>query len=249
MQDVHSLLVPAELSLFLSFLLRGGGFRRCFTQGTFRSKPTAMPWVSCSYACACFSRRENARRSFAPRSCGTIAHSLIFAPRRRLPPPRCFTQGTFRSKPVATPWVSCSYACACFSHRENARRSFAPRSCGTIAHSLIFAPRRRLPPPFISRKALFAQNPRQRRGFLALMPAPAFRVAKMQDVLSLLVPAELSLFLSFLLRGGGFRRRCFTQGNFRSKPTAFAVGFLLLCLRLLFASRKCKTFFRSLRKV
>ena len=180
MQDVHSLLVPAELSLFLSFLLRGGGFHR-----------------------------------------------------------RCFTQGTFRSKPTATPWVSCSYACACSSRRENARRSFAPRSCGTIAHSLIFAPRRRLPPPFISRKALFAQNPWQRRGFLALMPAPAFRVTKMQDVLSLLVPAELSLILSFLLRGGGFRRRCFTQGNFRSKPTAFAVGFLLLCLRLLFASRKC----------
>ena len=82
-------------------------------------------------------------------------------------------------------WVSCSYACACFSRRENARRSFAPRSCGTIAHSLIFAPRRRLPPLFISRKTLFAQNPRQCRGFLALMPAPAFRVAKMLDVLSL----------------------------------------------------------------
>ena len=201
--------------------------------------------------CCSFARRENARRSFAPRfslRCKTIAHSLILLRgggfRRR-----CFTQGTFRSKPVATPWVSCSYACACFSRRENARRSFAPRSCGTIAHSLIFAPRRRLPPPFISRKAIFAQNPRQRRGFLALMPAPAFRVAKMLDVHSLLVPAELSLFLSFLLRGGGFRRRCFPQGTFRSKPTASAVGFLLLCLRLLFASRKCKTFFRYLRKV
>ena len=75
--------------------------------------------------------------------------------------------------------------CCSFSRRENARRSFAPRSCGTIAHSLIFAPRRRLPPLFIFRKALSAQNPWQRRGFLALMPAPAFRVAKMQDVHSL----------------------------------------------------------------
>ena len=126
MLDVHSLLVPAELSLILSFLLRGGGFRRrCFPQGTFRSKPTAMPWVSCPYACACFSRRENARRSFAPRSCGTIAHSLIFAPRRRLPPPLL------------------------------SARQFLLKTHGFC------------------------------RGFLALMPAPAFRVAKMQDVLSL----------------------------------------------------------------
>ena len=126
MQDVLSLLVPAELSLFLSFLLRGGGFRR-----------------------------------------------------------RCFTQGTFRSKPVATPWVSCSYACACFSRRENARRSFAPRSCGTIAHSLIFAPRRRLPPPLLSARQFSLKTHGFCRGFLALMPAPALRVAKMQDVLSL----------------------------------------------------------------
>ena len=127
MLDVHSLLVPAELSLILSFLLRG----------------------------------------------------------RRLPPLFIFRKAIFAQNPRLLPWVSCSYACACFSRRENARRSFAPRSCGTIAHSLIFAPRRRLPPPFIFRKALFAQNPRQRRGFLALMPAPALRVAKMQDVLSL----------------------------------------------------------------
>ena len=190
MQDVLSLLVPAELSLILSFLLRGGGFRR-----------------------------------------------------------RCFPQGTFRSKPAATPWVSCSYACACFSRRENARRSFAPRSYGTIAHSLIFAPRRRLPPPFISRKAIFAQNPRQRRGFLALMPAPAFCVAKMLDVLSLPVPAELSLILSFLLRGGGFRRCLFSARHFPLKTRGNAAGFLLLCLRLLFASRKCKMFIRYLRKV
>ena len=136
MQDVHSLLVfrsAAKLSLILSFLLRVGGFRRrCFTQGTFRSKPTAMPWVSCSYACACFSRRKNAGRSFAPR----------------------------------------------FSLR-----------CKTIAHSLIFAPRRRLPPPLFHAR-------------------------------------------HFSLK---------TRGN--------AAGFLLLCLRLLFASRKCKTFIRYLRKV
>ena len=110
--------------------------------------------------CCSFSRRENARRSFAPRSCGTIAYSLIFAPRRRLPPLFIFRKAIFAQNPRLLPWVSCSYACACFSRRENARRSFSPRSCGTIAHSLIFAPRRRLPPPFISRKALFAQNPR-----------------------------------------------------------------------------------------
>ena len=240
MLDVHSLLVPAELSLILSFLLRGGGFRRrCFTQGTFRSKPAAMPWVSCSYACACFSRRENARRSFAPRSCGTIAHSLIFAPRRRLPPLFIFRKAIFAQNP-------------------RQRRGFLalmPAPAFRVAKmldvlSLLVPAELSLTLSFLLRGGGFRRrlfHARQFslkthgfcRGFLALMPAPALRVAKMQDVHSLLVPAELSLFLSFLLRGGGFRRRCFTQGTFRSKPTAFAVGFLLLCLRLLFASRKC----------
>ena len=66
------------------------------------------------------------------------------------------------------------------------------------------------------------------RGFLALMPAPAFRVAKMLDVLSLLVPAELSLILSFLLRGGGFRRRLFHAKQFSLKTHGFCRGFLAL---------------------
>ena len=81
-------------------------------------------------------------------------------------------------------------------------------------------------------------------GFLHLCLPLTLRVAKMQDVLSLLVPAELSLFLSFLLRGGGFRRRCFPQGTFRSKPTASprvscTYAFLSLCAsrKYYFASR------------
>ena len=80
----------------------------------------------------------------------------------------------------------------------------------------------------VSRKAIFAQNPWQRRGFLALMPAPAFRVAKMLDVHSLLVPAELSLILSFLLRGRRlpppfiFRKAIFAQNPWQRR------GFLAL---------------------
>ena len=134
------------------------------------------------------------------------------------------------------------------ARRENARRSFAPRfslRCKTIAHSLIFAPRRRLPPPLLSVRQFSLKTRGITVGFLHLCLPLTLRVAKMQDVHSLLVPAELSLILSFLLRGGGFRRRCFPQGNFCSKPTASpwvscTYAFLSLC-----ASRKCRTFFRS----
>ena len=75
--------------------------------------------------------------------------------------------------------------CCSFSRRENARRSFAPRSCGTIAHSLIFAPRRRLPPPLFHARHFSLKTHGFCRGFLTSMPAPAFRVAKMLDVHSL----------------------------------------------------------------
>ena len=151
-------------------------------------------------------RRENARRSFAPRSCGTIAHSL---------------------------------------RRENARRSFAPRSCGTIAHSLIFAPRRRLPPPLLSARHFLLKTHGITVGFLHLCLPLTLRVAKMQDVHSLLVfrsAAKLSLVHSFLLRGGGFRR--FFKAIFAQKPAASPrvsciYAFLSLCAsrKYYFASR------------
>ena len=89
MQDVHSLLVfrsAAKLSLVHSFLLRGGGFRRFF-KAIFAQNPRHRRGFLALMPSSHSTRRENARRSFAPRSCGTIAHSLIFAPRRRLPPP------------------------------------------------------------------------------------------------------------------------------------------------------------------
>ena len=123
-------------------------------------------------------RRENARRSFAPRfslRCKTIARSLIFAPRRRLPP---LFQGNFRSKPTVSPWVSCILPSSHSTRRENAGRSFAPRSCGTIAHSLIFAPRRRLPPPLLSARQLSLKTHGITVGFLHLCLPLTLRVAK-----------------------------------------------------------------------
>ena len=134
--------------------------------------------------CCSFSRRENARRSFAPRSCGTIAHSLIFAPRRRLPPP-LFQARQFSLK---THGNAVGFLLLCL------RLLFASRKCKTFFRSSFlrnyrsfshFCSAEAASAAAVSRKAIFAQNPWQRRGFLALMPAPAFRVAKMLDVLSL----------------------------------------------------------------
>ena len=127
------------------------------------------------------------------------------------------------------------------ARRENAGRSFAPRSCGTIAHSLIFAPRRRLPPPLLSARHFSLKTHGITVGFLHLCLPLTLRVAKMQDVHSLLVfrsTAKLSLVHSFLLRGGGFRRRCFPQGNFRSKPTVSPWVFCIYAFLSLCASRK-----------
>ena len=118
-------------------------------------------------------RRENAGRSLSPRfslRCKTIARSLIFAPRRRL-----FRSSFLRNYRSFSHFCSAEAASAAFSRhfslknpryhrgffasmpsshsarRENASRSLAPRfslRCKTIALSLIFAPRRRLPPLF-----------------------------------------------------------------------------------------------------
>ena len=134
------------------------------------------------------------------------------------------------------------------TRRENAGRSLSPRfslRCKTIARSLIFAPRRRLPPPLLSARHFSLKTRGIAAGFLHLCLPLTLRVAKMQDVLSLLVPAELSLILSFLLRGGGFRRRYFPQGNFRSKPTVSPWVSCIYAFLSLYASRKCRTFFRS----
>ena len=89
--------------------------------------------------CGSFTRRENARRSFAPRfslRCKTVAHSLIFTPRVRLAPPFCKANlatalRVFGELFAYTP-------CGSFTRRENARRSFAPRfslRCKTVAPS------------------------------------------------------------------------------------------------------------------
>ncbi len=136
------------------------------------------------------------------------------------------------------------------ARRENARRSLSPRfsfRCKTIARSLIFAPRRRLPPPLLSARHFSLKTRGTAAGFLHLCLPLTLRVAKMQDVHSLLVfrsAAKLSLIHSFLLRGGGFRRRCFPQGTFRSKPAASPwvsciYAFLSLCAsrKYYFASR------------
>ena len=119
-------------------------------------------------------RRENARRSLSPRfslRCKTIARSLIFAPRRRLPP---LFQGNFRSKPAAMPRVSCTYAFLSL---------YASRKCRTFTLSSFFAPLQNYhsfthfcsaeaaPAAAAFRKAIFAQNPRYHRGFFAFMPS------------------------------------------------------------------------------
>ena len=112
MQDVHSLLVfrsATKLSLVLSFLLRGGGFRRFF-KAILAQNPRHRRGFLAFMPSSHSTRRENARRSLSPRfslRCKTIARSLIFAPRRRLPP---LFQGNFRSKPAASTRVSCTYA-------------------------------------------------------------------------------------------------------------------------------------------
>ena len=137
------------------------------------------------------------------------------------------------------------------TRRENAGRSLSPRfslRCKTIARSLIFAPRRRLPPPLLSARHFSLKTRGIAAGFLHLCLPLTLRVAKMQDVHSLLVfrsAAKLSLVHSFLLRGGGFRRRCFPQGTFRSKPAASPRVSCTYAFLSLYASRKCKTFFRS----
>ena len=162
----------AKLSLVHSFLLRGGGFRRrCFPQGNFRSKPTVSPWVFCIYAFLSLYASRKCKTftlsSFSLRY-KTIARSLIFAPRRRLPP---LFQGNFSSKPAASPRVSCIYAFLSLYASRKCKTftlsSFFAR-CKTIARSLIFAPRRRLPPLF---QGNFRSKPAHRRGFLALMPS------------------------------------------------------------------------------
>ena len=87
--------------------------------------------------------------------------------------------------------------CGSFTRRKNARRSFAPRfslRCKTVAPSLIFTPRVRLAPPFC--KADFATALRVSGSCSHIHLAAPLRVAKMQDVRSLLVfrsAAKLSL--------------------------------------------------------
>ena len=190
MLDVLSLPVPAELSLILSFLLRGGGFRRCLFSA--RHFPLKTRGNAAGFLLLCL------RLLFASRKCKTFFRSSFFAPLQNYRSfshfcsavggfrRRCFTQGTFRSKPTA---FAVGFLLLCL------RLLFASRKCKTFIRSSFL---------------------RNYRSFSHFCSAEA---------------ASAAVY--------------FTQGTFRSKPTAFAVGFLLLCLRLLFASRKCKTFIRS----
>ncbi len=89
--------------------------------------------------CGSFTRRENARRSFAPRfslRCKTVAPSLIFTPRVRLAPPFC--KANFATALRVFGELFAYAPCGSFARRKNARRSFAPRfslRCKNVAPS------------------------------------------------------------------------------------------------------------------
>ena len=116
-------------------------------------------------------RRENARRSFAPRSCGTIAHSLIFAPRRRLPPPLLSARHfSLKTRGIAAGFLHlCLPLTLRVAKMQDVHSLLVFRSAAklSLVHSFLLRGggfRRFF-------KAIFAQNPRHRRGFLALMPS------------------------------------------------------------------------------
>ena len=174
-------------------------------------------------------RRENAGRSLSPRfsllqNYRSFTH---FCSAEAAPAAAAFRKALFAQNPRYHRGFLTFMPSSHSARRENAGRSLSPRfslRCKTIAHSLIFAPRRRLPPPLLSARHFSLKTRGIAAGFLHLCLPLTLRVAKILLRVPwgmLLPPPSRGPHKMYILRGAPFglsspvslpHRKCFRWG-------------------------------------